>query len=531
MPASEVKEEKSFVIVIPSYNNQAYVERNLTSVIEQKYQNYRVIYIDDASTDDTYNKVVAFIENHGCEERFTLIHNQTNYKALYNLYYAIQSANNDEIIVLLDGDDQLAHPGVLGLLNQYYNDENVWLTYGQYITYPQFEKGMCRETFLKALSRGKIRHPGMFVKKTDWVFSHLRTFYAGLFKRIHLRDLLYQGKFFGSAWDLAIMFPMLEMAREHAVFIPEVLYIYNRETPLNDDKLRQQEQLFFNDLIRTFSPYQRLHVHPTSPISLEKTAHLVIFSEDSPLQLYAFLESLEKYANGFHKIMIYYQAEEEACKRAYLFNEERFKHCSFMHIKKGDQIPLREQLLQTLSALDGNYVALVDDTCIIKDILNVEHAISLLEMTGAFGFYCNLGLHIQNLPETMVPVGSSSFAWELSRADNAWNANSLLQMSLFRVSDIMQEVKNQKFTNISDLRKLSKASSKGTSMGLCYKDSKAVIIPMKMIKIDTREEIVLYTNSELTERFLDGFKMDITSVFQMKNSSPLVEHYPKFILR
>ena len=41
------------VIVIASYNNERWVEENLKSVFMQDYSNYRVIYIDDASTDGT----------------------------------------------------------------------------------------------------------------------------------------------------------------------------------------------------------------------------------------------------------------------------------------------------------------------------------------------------------------------------------------------------------------------------------------------------------------------------------------------
>ena len=45
--------ERSIVVIIPSYNNVRWVEKNLMSVFEQKYENFRVIYIDDCSTDGT----------------------------------------------------------------------------------------------------------------------------------------------------------------------------------------------------------------------------------------------------------------------------------------------------------------------------------------------------------------------------------------------------------------------------------------------------------------------------------------------
>ena len=254
-----VKENKPFVIVIPSYNNEAYVERNLSSVLEQEYTNFRVIYIDDASTDHTYEKALKCVHEHGAESVVQIIRNATNRRALANLYDAVHSCRDDEICLLLDGDDWLANGHVLKELNRYYNDPNVWLTYGQYITYPKYEKGICREPIFKTyLKHGNLRKVGLFSKDTDWFFSHLRTFYAALFKKIQKDDLLYQGQFFSSAWDFAILFPMVEMAREHAVFIPSILYVYNRETPLNDDKLRRDEQYQLNLYIRALPPYKKV---------------------------------------------------------------------------------------------------------------------------------------------------------------------------------------------------------------------------------------------------------------------------------
>src|SRR3990167_8566717 len=86
-----VQEEKPFVILIPSYNNEEYVGRNLTSVLDQEYTNYRVIFIDDCSTDDTGKEAVKCVEGLQALDKVTFIHNEANYKALYNVYYAIQA--------------------------------------------------------------------------------------------------------------------------------------------------------------------------------------------------------------------------------------------------------------------------------------------------------------------------------------------------------------------------------------------------------------------------------------------------------
>ena len=54
------------------------------------------------------------------------------------------------------------------------------------------------------------------------------------------------------------MLPMVEMAREHAFFVPEILYIYNEENPLMDCKVNREKQLFYDKYIRSKPCYDKL---------------------------------------------------------------------------------------------------------------------------------------------------------------------------------------------------------------------------------------------------------------------------------
>lgn len=53
-PLGQIPEEQQLPITIFIYaqNASKFVARNLDSVFKQRYQNYRIIYVDDASTDD-----------------------------------------------------------------------------------------------------------------------------------------------------------------------------------------------------------------------------------------------------------------------------------------------------------------------------------------------------------------------------------------------------------------------------------------------------------------------------------------------
>jgi glycosyltransferase involved in cell wall biosynthesis len=241
-----------FVAVIPSYNNEQWAEKNLDSIFSQNYPHFRVIYINDASQDRTGEIVKAYLKNNNLEHKCTYIENNINRGALYNLYHAIHTCEDKEVVVMLDGDDWLTNSHVLTRVSQEYKHNKVWLTYGQYQQSSTGNIGCCDYIDDNVVTSASFR--------TDrWKTSHLRTFYAKLFKLIQPQDLIHEGRFFKVAWDLAMMFPMLEMAQERHSFIPDVLYVYNIDNVLNDFKLYSTEQERIDNHVRySMRPYERI---------------------------------------------------------------------------------------------------------------------------------------------------------------------------------------------------------------------------------------------------------------------------------
>ena len=54
------------------------------------------------------------------------------------------------------------------------------------------------------------------------------------------------------------MFPILEMSGIHSKFINELLYVYNTENPINDNKLNRQNQITLESSIRKKQKYKEL---------------------------------------------------------------------------------------------------------------------------------------------------------------------------------------------------------------------------------------------------------------------------------
>ncbi len=243
-----------FVFVTPSYNNNGehkWYEKNLDSMLGQDYENFDIIYVDDNSPDGTGESVEEYKQAHPRGDKITLIRNSERKLALANIYEAIQQCNDRSIVVIVDGDDWLAHNKVLSYLNAVYQNPNIWLTYGQYREYPSKKKGFC------------VPYPQKIIINNDYRSfldgpSHLRTFYAGLFKKIKKEDLMLDDEFFKMTYDLAIMFPMLEMTGGRFAFIADVLLEYNSSNPINDHKVNKALQAQIDKHIRSLPKYEPL---------------------------------------------------------------------------------------------------------------------------------------------------------------------------------------------------------------------------------------------------------------------------------
>jgi glycosyltransferase involved in cell wall biosynthesis len=245
--------KNKFALIIPSFNNARYYIENLNSACWQNSTYpYHIYYINDCSTDNTGNLVAQYIKDNRLEHKVTLINNQINIGGGANIYNTIHRyIADDQIVVILDGDDLFPHDNVLLTLEEYYKNPNVWLTYGSLMTIPDEDivgKEIESSIFENNLTRSKV----------GYGCTALRTFRAGLYKKIKKEDFYYKGEFTKVTWDLAFMLPMVEMCNgktRHCIFIDEVLYLYRVNTSINDFTIRAGIQAEVDQYIRSLPPY------------------------------------------------------------------------------------------------------------------------------------------------------------------------------------------------------------------------------------------------------------------------------------
>lgn len=225
--------QNKFLILTCFYNAAPFIEKCVGSIISQDYKNYRVIFVDDASTDNGLDLVDDY-------EKFIKIKNEVNLTALENLHNCIMNyAEDDEIIVILDGDDAFYGNKVLSYLNDFYIENDCLITYGQAL----WSNG--QHGFASAYTIEQFNN----LRKEPLRVSHLRTFRALVYKQIEKQDPDFScmkdkdGKFYRMTYDVAMMYPIMEISGYHKVkFIDKLLYLYNINNPISDHRVNQKLQ-------------------------------------------------------------------------------------------------------------------------------------------------------------------------------------------------------------------------------------------------------------------------------------------------
>ncbi len=86
-------------IIMPSWNTGRFIAESIQSVLNQTYQNWELIIVDDCSTDNTDNVVALF-----SDQRIRYLHNEVNSGAALTRNRALREAQG-EWIAFLDSDD------------------------------------------------------------------------------------------------------------------------------------------------------------------------------------------------------------------------------------------------------------------------------------------------------------------------------------------------------------------------------------------------------------------------------------------
>jgi len=231
---------ESHIRVIAPFRNVAnYIEDFLKSIESQQYNNYTVYFVDDCSSDGTYN----LIPNN---PRYSVKVNERRKYALENIVSALEENDFEEndIICIIDPDDCLPHKYVFQILNNTHCLKSVLMTYGSmgYLN--------SRKRFGKSYNKKEFE----VARQLTWWVSQLRTFkfkvFIELLKQDSSKDAFKDnnGNYLKMPYDMALMFPMLEICGyEQVKFIDTIMYRYRLHE--NNDQFSNRDEQYRGEMI------------------------------------------------------------------------------------------------------------------------------------------------------------------------------------------------------------------------------------------------------------------------------------------
>ncbi len=446
------KAEKPLAVVITSYKNKDWYRQNLDSVFSQDYSNYRVIYIDDASPDDTGGLAERYIKERGQEHRVKLIKNNIWLGQMANHYRAAHMCSDHEIVVHIDGDDWLAHSNVFKIISDSYSSSDIWLTHGGAVFFPG-EEPWPGGRVTPGLLEEMIAHNTFRDKGRDgWVFSHLRTFYGWLFKQIKLQDLLYEGTFKGMnpTPDTGFMYPLVEMAGRHVKYFTDILYRWNMQNPNSQLKITPWDRIFtLADTIRSWEKYKPCE----RPIKSKKEhykaskADVIVLASHGSSSLANCLRSFS-YVRGSNKLVVIYDSNASSSMASISKN---FPKITFLAHDSQSGFCLEDLIKRCLNNSLAKHVVLCSDTIVIRNNLNLAHCIQELETTFAEAFYLSLAYSEQLV---CAPLSDDLLAWQMNYGRQLWQQIEHIGMILYRKQDLENRLASMVTTSIQQFEEM-----------------------------------------------------------------------------
>lgn len=202
--------EKLVSVITPLYNNRAFLEDCINSVLNQEYQNWEMLIVDDCSSDDSYSLAQSLSAQDARIKVFQMAENSGSGLARNK---AIQEAKG-EYIAFLDSDD-IWHPEKLKI---------------------QIDAMNRQQAVLSHTGFGYLTEDGEILEKELRVNTSLLT-YRNLLKRTEIGCLtaVYNAKVLGKIYmpdlrrkqDYALWLKILR-AGHHSLPVPQKLAYYRQ---------------------------------------------------------------------------------------------------------------------------------------------------------------------------------------------------------------------------------------------------------------------------------------------------------------
>jgi len=124
-------EPDSLCIVVPCYSHASFLEPMFSSILAQSNAPDEVVFVVDASPDESYHILNTLIQKHQAAfaGKFILLNNQTNIGQAASINKAVEAAVSS-LIMILNDDDYLMHDVVSIIKGIFSHNKNIFMIGG-----------------------------------------------------------------------------------------------------------------------------------------------------------------------------------------------------------------------------------------------------------------------------------------------------------------------------------------------------------------------------------------------------------------
>jgi glycosyltransferase involved in cell wall biosynthesis len=208
------------IIMVPYCDiYEPFIIKCLNSIYTQEYYNYNVIIVNDGSKNT--KKINDFIKN---KPKYILINCEENNGPAFTKWTFIKylksnihknNYNNNDIACIIDGDDYLLVSDALSIINETYNTNKCWFTYGN------ATGNFCKD------NNKPIPNEWKNIREEKWIYNHPRSFKLFLIHRFTESDFKFNDKWLTKGTDRPLVYNCIELSGFSRVkSIEKILYNY-----------------------------------------------------------------------------------------------------------------------------------------------------------------------------------------------------------------------------------------------------------------------------------------------------------------
>ena len=266
----------------------------------------------------------------------------------------------------------------------------------------------------------------------------------------------------------------------------------------------------------------------------------VIFSKDRAMQLHLLLESFDKAVNSEVSVFVLYKASNRGHLESYeeLILVSRYDNLNVHFV--GELYDFKENLLNIIKKIETDKLFfLTDDDVFIREwdtnaVLDIDSSESILSLRHGLNiiYSYNKNRSISQPTTTLARKNIKIYKFDWLKGEGEWSDPLSVNGHIYSTAEILNISLISDFEGPNTYEAALKTYDDiFPQSGLCYSESIIVNLPINIVQDEIKNKSGDVSVDYLLDYWMKGYKIDLSDLSNVSNSSTHEEHKIEFILR